>query len=98
MSSAATGSGATLAGRAIVAGLLKLIPGGGAVMGGVISAATAAAMTSAFGEAYIATLALLFARREGEPPTPEEITETFKEQLALKQRPGTDDGASAAHA
>ncbi len=90
---AATGSGATVAGRAIVGGLLKLIPGAGTVMGGVISAATAAAMTSAFGEAYIATLALLFARREGEPPTPEEITQTFREQLALKQQAGRDEGA-----
>ena len=90
---AATGSGATVAGRAIVGGLLKLIPGAGTVMGGVVSAATAAAMTSAFGEAYIATLALLFARREGEPPTPEEITTTFRRQLALKQQPGRDEGA-----
>ena len=37
------------AGRAIVANLLKLIPGAGTVIGGVISATTAAALTEALG-------------------------------------------------
>ena len=48
------GSGsATFAGKAIVSGLLKLIPGAGSVAGGVISAATGAALTTAIGELYI---------------------------------------------
>lgn len=46
------GAGGTLAGRAIVSGLLKLIPGIGSIAGGVIAATTAAALTTAFGEAY----------------------------------------------
>lgn len=43
----------TTAGHAIVGSLLKLIPGAGSVIGGTISAATAAALTAALGEAYI---------------------------------------------
>ena len=67
------GTAATLTGRAIVGGLLKLIPGVGSVVGGAISATTAAAVTSAFGEAYIATLDALFAKHLGEPPSQQEV-------------------------
>ena len=45
--------GLTLLGKTIVTNLLKLMPGAGTVAGGAISAATAAALTSALGEAYI---------------------------------------------
>lgn len=76
------GSGATMAGRSIAGGLLKLIPGVGSVVGGVISAATAAAITTALGEAYIATLELLFTRNNGEPPSADEVLKTFKQQYA----------------
>lgn len=80
VASVVTGAGATLAGRAIVTGLLKLFPGVGSVVGGTIAAATAAALTTAFGEAYIATLALLFVSNNGEPPTPEQVMAAFKKQ------------------
>ncbi|MBR3016024.1 MAG: 50S ribosome-binding GTPase [Clostridia bacterium] len=43
----------TLLGKSIVTNLVKLIPGAGSFVGGAISAATAAALTSALGEAYI---------------------------------------------
>ncbi|MGR3278508.1 YcjF family protein [Acaryochloris marina NIES-2412] len=76
----ATGAGGTLIGRAVVSNLLKLVPGGGSIAGGTIAAATAAAITTAFGEAYIATLVFLFTRNNGEPPTPEEVVRTFKQQ------------------
>ncbi|MEE3449449.1 MAG: GTPase [Acutalibacteraceae bacterium] len=46
-------SGATLAGRAITGSLAKLLPGIGTVAGTAINAATAAALTTALGEAYI---------------------------------------------
>lgn len=49
-------AGATVMGRTIVANLIKLIPGAGSVVGGVISGATAAALTAALGETYIAIL------------------------------------------
>ena len=45
--------GATLLGRAAVTSILKLIPGAGSLVGGVIAAATAMAVTKALGEAYI---------------------------------------------
>ena len=47
-----TGS-ATIAGKAVVANLIKLIPGAGTVAGGAISGTTAALITTALGEAYI---------------------------------------------
>jgi uncharacterized protein (DUF697 family) len=83
--SAAGGSIATLTGRAAVGGLLKLFPGAGTVVGGIIAASTAAALTTALGEAYIATLALLFTRNQGDPPSPDEIIATFREQLTAKR-------------
>jgi uncharacterized protein (DUF697 family) len=65
------GSGGTLAGRAIVSNLLKLIPGVGSVLGGTIAATTAA-------EIYIAVLEMLFLQNKGEPPTSKEVGDAFK--------------------
>lgn len=45
--------GAALLGRTAVSTLLKFIPGAGTVIGGAISASTAAIITGALGEAYI---------------------------------------------
>jgi uncharacterized protein (DUF697 family)/predicted GTPase len=100
LGSTLTGTGATITGRAIVSSLFKLIPGVGTLIGGAISATTAAAVTSAFGEAYIRSLALLLERRQGEAPTAEEILATVKEQLALprgkaKQLEGPEGAPSA---
>jgi uncharacterized protein (DUF697 family)/energy-coupling factor transporter ATP-binding protein EcfA2 len=75
------GTAATLSGRAIVGALLKLIPGPGSVIGGAICAATAGALTAAFGEAYIATLDMLFARHGGEPPSQQEVAEELRHRL-----------------
>ncbi|HBN83975.1 MAG TPA: GTPase, partial [Clostridiales bacterium] len=46
-------SGATVTGRAVVSNLLKLIPGAGQIVGGLISGSTAAVITKALGNAYI---------------------------------------------
>lgn len=82
LTSAFAGSAAaTIGGRALVANLLKLVPGLN-VAGGVISAATAATLTTALGEAYIATLAIVFGASGGEPPTPDAIVREFKQHLA----------------
>lgn len=43
-------------GRTIVSNLLKMIPGAGTIVGGVISATTAATLTLALGFAYIEAL------------------------------------------
>jgi uncharacterized protein (DUF697 family)/GTPase SAR1 family protein len=82
MGSIITGAGGTLAGRAIVASLLKMVPGAGSVVGGAIAASTAGAFTLAFGEAYIAVLSKLFVNNNGEPPTSEEVAEAFKKECS----------------
>lgn len=58
--------GLTLLGKTIVANLIKLIPGAGTIVGGAISATTAAALTSALGEAYIVIM-LMIAKGEVSP-------------------------------
>lgn len=49
-------AGATLAGRALAGGLLKLVPGAGTLLGGTISGGTASLITTALGETYIAIM------------------------------------------
>ena len=53
VSAAAGVSGAVFTGRALVSNLLKLLPGAGTVVGGLISGATAALITTALAYAYI---------------------------------------------
>ena len=74
----------TFLGRALVANLLKLFPGAGSVVGGVISAGTASALTIALGEVYIGTISFLFEQNSGEQPSQEEIIKLFKEKLSIK--------------
>ena len=80
--------GLTLLGKTIVTNLIKLIPGAGSVVGGAISAATAAALTSALGEAYIVIM-LMIAKGEVSPDfikTQEgmkEIARVFAEKIKL---------------
>ncbi len=71
------GAGGSLAGRAIVASLLKMIPGAGSVAGGVIAGATAALLTTTIGETYITVLVKLFKDNNGEQPKPEEVADAF---------------------
>jgi uncharacterized protein (DUF697 family) len=78
-------SGTTLVGRTVVANLFKLFPGAGSVIGGAINAATAAALTTALGEAYIVTLSRLVNRKHGEAPTPDEIINEFKKVLVERK-------------
>jgi uncharacterized protein (DUF697 family)/GTPase SAR1 family protein len=75
------GAGETFAVRKLASNLLKLIPGFGSVAGGVISAVTAATFTTAIGEAYIAALAMLYIKYNGENPTSEEVAEAFKKRI-----------------
>lgn len=76
----------TFAGRAIVASLLKLLPGAGSAAGAVISAATAGALTKAFGEAYLAALMHVFLRKQGETPSEEEILQAFRKEFQNQQK------------
>lgn len=81
LASVVTGSVATVSGRLIVSNLLKLVPGAGTAAGVTISAVTASTLTSAFGEAYIATLVRLLGRPGGALPSDEEIIEAFRQRL-----------------
>lgn len=60
VSSVAGTAGATYIGRSFVSGILKFIPGIGTIAGGVISAATAAAITEALGQAYIQLMIMIY--------------------------------------
>lgn len=80
----------TLMGKATVAGLLKLIPGVGTIVGATISGATAAALTAALGSAYIIVLTQVI---KGEMSISDMstdegkkiITGIFTEQLKIKR-------------
>lgn len=79
---AAIGSAATtISGRAIAANLLKLLPGAGTAVGGVISATTAAALTSALGEIYIAALVAAFTKSGGDMPEPAAVEAEFEKRI-----------------
>lgn len=80
VASTITGGLGTLAGRTIVSNLLKFVPGFGSVIGGVIEASVAASTTTAFGEAYIATLVGLFNDNNNEAPTNEQVVEAFQKR------------------
>ena len=86
VSGALTGSAGTVVGRATVGALLKLIPGAGSAIGGVINAGVAATLTTAFGEAYIAALYVLTKDNPDRIPTAEEIRDEFMRQLKAPKK------------
>lgn len=86
VTSSFAGLAGTLAGRAMVGGLLKLIPGAGSIVGGAVSGATAALLTTTFGELYILVLSRLFDDNQGETPSPESVIAAFAR--AVKERIG----------
>jgi uncharacterized protein (DUF697 family)/GTP-binding protein EngB required for normal cell division len=73
--------GAAIVGRTLAASFIKMIPGAGSIVGGVINAATASALTVTLGELYIATLVALFEKHAGEPPTEQDVKEEFRRRL-----------------
>jgi len=81
VSSASGTLAATVGGRALAAGLLKLVPGAGSVVGGVIAAGTAAVITGILGEAYLATLSKFFTEDPDRMPDPDELARRFSEEL-----------------
>jgi len=78
ISSAAGILGATITGRAIARGLIKLIPGGGTIIGGGISAVTASILTSGMGYAFYNAVKIV--QTNGEV-TPQRLADAFKEEL-----------------
>ncbi len=77
----------TVVGRAIVANLLKFIPGGGSIFGGAVSAATATTLTTVLGEIYIASLVAVFTRTDGQLPDTDAVEREFRERV----KTATDD-------
>jgi uncharacterized protein (DUF697 family)/GTP-binding protein EngB required for normal cell division len=82
-SAAFTAVAATLSGRTIVAGLLKLVPGAN-IIGGVIAGASAASITTVFGEAYIGTLSALI-DTGSKFPASEQVIEAFVDKIKNKR-------------
>lgn len=84
VAASAVGCAATsIAGRTIVVNLIKLIPGAGSVVGGVISGGTAAALTTALGELYLSVIVGLM--QNGRQPTAQEIESAFKAKWAARK-------------
>ena len=73
--------GASFLGRAIVANVIKFLPGVGSLMGGALNAATALAVTNILGEVYIRVMAELYQEDPELNFDPEEIAKRFKEHL-----------------
>lgn len=76
-------SAATLAGRSVVSGLLKLIPGAGSAVGGTIAATTAAAITKLLGNAYVAVLYDFCLRHPGQNIDIAFIKRALRERVRL---------------
>jgi uncharacterized protein (DUF697 family)/predicted GTPase len=79
-----TAAGASIFGLSL-ATLLKFIPGVGSIAGGVINASVAASITTAFGEAYIGILTLLFKENNGQQPTRDQLLAKCKEEWEKKK-------------
>ncbi|WP_374555103.1 YcjF family protein [Aquitalea pelogenes] len=75
-------SAATLAGRAIVSGLLKLIPVVGSVAGGAVAGTTAALITKALGNAYVSALFEFCSTHPGEEIDIALITSALKDAIS----------------
>ena len=84
-------TGATVLGKSIVTGLMKLLPGVGSVVGGAISGSVAAALTTALGETYIAIMKMVVSGKmsfsdlntvDGK----EKINTLFKERMSVKRK------------
>lgn len=74
--------GATYAGRYIVSNAIKLIPGVGTIVGGVISGATASIMTTALALSYIEVLTVIAkGEKDGKYPDLKNIEKLMKETL-----------------
>lgn len=71
--------GATFLGRYIVSNVLKLIPGAGTIVGGLISGSTASILTTALAFSYIETLAIMTKNeKEGKNMSVFELEELMK--------------------
>ncbi len=83
VTSALGSSAATLAGRTLVTGLLKMIPGVGSAAGGAIAAATAITLTKTLGAVYISILTSFIEKNPGKALDIELIASELKKKLSF---------------
>lgn len=83
VTSIAGASAATMIGRTLVTGLLKMIPGVGSVAGGAIAATTAGALTKALGNAYISVLTSFCEKHPGKELDIDMIAEALKDKMGI---------------
>lgn len=83
ITSIAGAGAATMIGRTLVTGLLKMIPGAGSVAGGAIAAATAIALTKALGAAYISVLVDLSDKNPGKNLDMDLIAKELKKKMSF---------------
>ncbi len=82
-------TGIAQVGKAVVSNLLKFIPVAGSIIGGVVSATTAAALTEALGHAYVKTLKSFYDKKEKKvilPDNAKEIVEQFTKYFATPMK------------
>ena len=85
---------ATAGGRALVGELIKLAPGAGPVVGGLINAGVASGVTTTFGTAYSTALYYLLKEDPNREITPEEVVARFKQELRLVKVGSRESAAS----
>lgn len=90
--------GATLVGKTIATNLLKLVPFGGSVVGGAISAGTAGGITFALGHAFIEVCKNVKLGKLSEEDLLTQkgesmLKEAFKQQLTRKKERGEDEAS-----
>jgi uncharacterized protein (DUF697 family)/GTP-binding protein EngB required for normal cell division len=84
VTSALGASAATVVGRTIASGLLKLIPGAGSAVGGTVAATTAGTITKLLGNAYISVLNDFCEKNPGKDIDIALITSELKRRMRLK--------------
>lgn len=83
-------SAATIGGKTVVSGILKLIPGPGTILGGIVSGITAATLTTTLGEAYIKVLEQI---ARGQLKKEDLSSDAFKDQLRQMMKAQLDRAA-----
>ena len=90
VSSTIGSTGATVLGKTAAKQIIKLIPGAGTLIGGVISGTTAGVMTTALGESYIKVMEMIYTGKMKEEDLfgdegKEIMKEIFQEELGEKK-------------
>lgn len=77
------GSAATFAGRALVSGLLKLIPVAGSAAGGAVATTTAVTLTKLLGNTYVTVLTDFCGKNPGAPIDVQHISAELKKRFQI---------------